>query len=252
LLKLENKRIFIGLQIVSLMFLGGLLFILWSLYFNKLNLLNRVIVVSILGIFLIVMLIVLLGIGGIILTILSKRTYTKLENMMRISIELLNPLAMYTARLFKIDIDKVRRSFIEVNNHLVSTDLSKINNDKLLILAPHCLQNSDCQFKITYDINNCRSCGKCSIESLKEIAATEKVHVAVCTGGTMARSIVKKIKPSAIVAIACERDLTSGIQDSSGLPVMGIINDRPNGPCFDTKVDIEELKDKIQFFLKED
>ena len=46
-------------------------------------------------------------------------------------------------------------------------------------------------------------------------------------------------KPNIIIGVACERDLTSGIQDSYPIPVFGIFNNRPNGPCYDTDVDLE-------------
>ena len=67
-------------------------------------------------------------------------------------------------------------------------------------------------------------------------------HFFVVTGGTLARQKVKEIRPKAVVAIACERDLTSGIQDVYPLPTVGIMNIRPNGPCYNTKVDIEEFR----------
>ena len=48
----------------------------------------------------------------------------------------------------------------------------------------------------------------------------------------MARQMVKEIRPKAIIAVACERDLTSGIQDVFPLPVIGVLNERPFGPMF--------------------
>jgi hypothetical protein len=51
------------------------------------------------------------------------------------------------------------------------------------------------------------------------------------------------------VAVACELDLTSGIQDSYPLPVIGILNERPNGPCINTKVDIQKVKAAISDLL---
>jgi hypothetical protein len=50
--------------------------------------------------------------------------------------------------------------------------------------------------------------------------------------------VVEK-RPKIIIGVACERDLTSGIQDSYPIPVYGIFNRRPNGPCYDTDVDLE-------------
>lgn len=65
----------------------------------------------------------------------------------------------------------------------------------------------------------------------------------------MARQMVKQARPKAIVAVACERDLTSGIQDVFPLPVLGVLNERPFGPCFNTRVDIDKLEEAILVFL---
>jgi len=57
-------------------------------------------------------------------------------------------------------------------------------------------------------------------------------------------------RPEAIVAVACELDLTTGIQDTYPIPVIGILNERPNGPCINTKVDIGKVRDAIIDFLE--
>ena len=75
------------------------------------------------------------------------------------------------------------------------------------------------------------------------------IRVGVATGGTLARKYVKEYRPKAIVAIACERDLASGIQDCSPIPVLGVLNDRPFGPCFNTSVSIHGVVRAIKFFL---
>jgi hypothetical protein len=66
----------------------------------------------------------------------------------------------------------------------------------------------------------------------------------------LARRIIVDNRPEAIVAVACELDLTSGIQDSYPIPVIGILNERPNGPCINTKVDIQKVRDAILDFLE--
>ena len=71
----------------------------------------------------------------------------------------------------------------------------------------------------------------------------------VLTGGTVARRKLKELRPDAVIAVACERDLTSGVQDAYPLPVMAVVNKRPNGYCFDTGVDIGEVKQAIRDFL---
>ena len=73
--------------------------------------------------------------------------------------------------------------------------------------------------------------------------------MAVVTGGTLARQVVKGLRPKAILAIACERDLTSGIQDVFPLPVIGVLNDRPFGPCFNTQVDMERVERTVRAMI---
>ena len=71
----------------------------------------------------------------------------------------------------------------------------------------------------------------------------------MATGGTLARRIIVEKRPKAIVAVACEYDLTTGIQDSYPLPVLGILNERPFGPCINTTVDVKKVKEAIFDFL---
>jgi hypothetical protein len=75
------------------------------------------------------------------------------------------------------------------------------------------------------------------------------VGLAVATGGTLARRIIVERRPKLIIAVACERDLSSGIQDSYPLPVFGITNHRPHGPCYDTEVDLERVEEALKLFL---
>ena len=90
---------------------------------------------------------------------------------------------------------------------------------------------------------------KCEIKDLIEISDQYQVNISVATGGTLARRIIVGNRPEAIVAVACELDLTSGIQDSYPIPVIGVLNERPNGPCINTKADIQKVKDALLGFL---
>jgi len=149
--------------------------------------------------------------------------------------------------LFKAKKERLQGWLIDVNNGLVRR--SKIKTAKrLLLLLPHCLQRSECKIKITYNVYNCEGCGQCEIKDFTDIAKDLGLELFVATGGTIARRIVVDTKPEAIVAVACERDLSSGIVDTYPLPILGIVNERPFGPCFNTKVDIEKVKDALRFF----
>lgn len=65
----------------------------------------------------------------------------------------------------------------------------------------------------------------------------------------MARNIIKRLCPKAIVAVACERDLSSGIKDIKLIPVLGIVNERPEGPCCNTRVNLAKVEEAIVYFI---
>jgi len=157
------------------------------------------------------------------------------------------PLLLMFSSLFKANKERLQGWLIDVNNSLVRR--SKIKTAKrLLLLLPHCLQRSECRIKVTYNVYNCEGCGQCKIKDFTDIARSLGLELFVATGGTIARRIVVDTKPEAIVAVACERDLSSGIVDTYPLPILGIVNERPFGPCFNTRVDIEKVKDALRFF----
>lgn len=134
---------------------------------------------------------------------------------------------------------------ISLNNRLVKRE--KPNVKKLLLLLPQCLQIDECKIRLTHNIYNCEGCGKCEIKDLIAIAEENSLSIFVATGGTLARKVVQDVTPDAIVAVACERDLSSGISDIYPVPVVGIPNERPFGPCLNTKVDLERVKEAIGF-----
>lgn len=161
-------------------------------------------------------------------------------------LKIIYPLLMITSALRHGLRERFQLWVISANNRLVR--LGNIKTKSILLLLPHCLQISDCDVRITHNIYNCKRCGRCGIKDLISLAENNNLNLFVATGGTLARKIVKEKRPEAIVAIACERDLSSGIIDSYPLPVLGITNKRPFGPCFNTQVDPVDVKEAIEFF----
>jgi len=161
-------------------------------------------------------------------------------------LKVLYPLFMLLGAFFKDKKERFQLLIIDLNNRLVRAQGFKTK--KILLLLPHCLQINDCDVRITNDIFNCKRCGKCEIKDLIDIAVENNLKLYVATGGNLARRIVKDEKPEAIVAVACERDLSSGIADSYPLPVLGIPNCRPFGPCLNTQVDLKKVREAIEFF----
>jgi hypothetical protein len=196
--------------------------------------------------------VVLYLLGGaltLVLTIIRGRNLFFNRRIRGVVIRFLYPLLVLVGRLVGMGEDRVRRSFIAMNNQLVLAESKKVKPERLLILLPHCLQNHDCGVRITGNIENCKRCGKCKIKDLVELSEKYHMPISVATGGTLARRIVVEKRPDIIIAVACERDLTSGIQDSYPIPVFGILNMRPFGPCFDTDIDLDLVEKGITTFL---
>jgi hypothetical protein len=167
-----------------------------------------------------------------------------------VTVKFLFPIAATLSELVRVDRAKLRASFIKVNNALTKAQQNRIRGDRILILLPHCLQIDVCNRKLTSDIGNCARCGRCPVGALVEMGERQGLKIEVVNGGTLARKKVAMFHPDGIVAVACERDLTFGIQDVHPIPVYGVINDRPNGPCYNTCVDMHLVEDGIKFFRK--
>lgn len=191
----------------------------------------------------------ILGVGLLILTLIRGREIFLARRLRGVVIEVLFPIMIVTGKLLGISREKIQQSFVEVNNLLVRAKCNEKKPERILLLMPHCLQFNDCAIKITSDAYKCQACGRCKIKDLVMLAKKHNVHLSVATGGTLARRRVAEAKPQAIIAVACERDLTSGIQDAYPLPVIGILNERPFGPCFNTSVDIDKVADALEYLV---
>lgn len=186
---------------------------------------------------------------SLVLNILLGRQLPFSRRMRGVTIKLFLPLMTLLGRLLGISKARIRASFIKVNNELVRSEAGRYAASDILLLMPHCLQNSRCDMRLTYNIQNCKRCGKCSIKDLIEFSERYGVSLAIATGGTIARRIVVQTRPKLILAVACERDLSSGIQDTYPIPVYGVLNERPHGPCLDTSVCMAHLEKALALFL---
>lgn len=244
-----RKRLFLALILVSLLLAVLIGYALWHVSFLGLATISAYLPFVIGGFLAAVVMAVVVGVGGIVLALLGYPTLTAFQGLAWSAIQLLFPLAIRIGRVFDFDKERVERSFIEVSNQLVRQKRVKVKANKLLILTPHCIQHESCPHMITRDVRNCRACGKCKVGELLALADSYGAHVAVVTGGTLARKVIKNLRPHAVLAIACERDLTSGIQDVYPLPVVGVLNERPEGPCCNTTVDLTKVEKAMKNFI---
>jgi hypothetical protein len=246
-----RKRLFIGLIAGTCLALSIFLVLLWVVPYVGLRTIHPA-APWVLGAVLAVLLLLVCGAGlGLVLSLISPWPLPLALRMRGLTVKLLLPLMSLLGRLLGFSKEEIHLSFIKVNNELVNRELGRFPAGKILLLMPHCLQSSHCDMRLTYDIDNCKRCGRCPITGLLALRDRYGVNLAIATGGTIARRIVVQKRPGVIIAVACYRDLSSGIQDTYPMPVYGVLNERPNGPCLDTLVPLDRLEAALKRFLKD-
>lgn len=142
-------------------------------------------------------------------------------------------LTSLVARLFGRR-DWVEHAGIDVYNALAERRARRVGKGELLVLIPRCLS-------------------KQALDGVLAIAGRYDVPVFVATRGQLARRVIRERRPRAVVAVACERDMTTGLRDVAGkLPVLGLTMRLPNGPCRDAVLDLETMERWVQSWTARD
>ena len=123
--------------------------------------------------------------------------------MRGVTLKMLYPLLMAAGAFSKERKEAYQKFIIDLNNRLVKKE--NLKPKKILLLLPHCLQMNECDIRLTYNINNCKQCGRCEIKDMIQIADENHITLFVATGGSLARRIISETRPEAVVAVACEK-----------------------------------------------
>jgi hypothetical protein len=127
--------------------------------------------------------------------------------------------------------DWVENAAVKVYNALALARGRKVGQGELLLLIPRCLS-------------------KVTLDGVLGIAGKYGVPVFVATRGQLARRVIRERRPRAVVAVACERDMVSGLHDVAGkIPVLGLTMTLPSGPCKDASLDLTQLEQWVQAYV---
>lgn len=128
--------------------------------------------------------------------------------------------------------DWVEHAAVDVYNGLALRRGRKVGKGELLVLIPRCLS-------------------KTTLDEVLEVAGRYEVPVFVATRGQLARRAIRERRPRAVVAVACERDMVSGLHDVAGrMPVLGLTMQLPAGPCKDAVIDIAMFENWVKSFVE--
>jgi len=127
--------------------------------------------------------------------------------------------------------DWVENAAVKVYNGLAMMRGRKVGQGELLVLIPRCLS-------------------KDTLDGVLGIAGRYGVPVFVATRGQLARRVIRERRPRAVVAVACERDMVSGLHDVAGkIPVLGLTMTLPSGPCKDASVNLGQLEEWVRAYV---
>ena len=160
------------------------------------------------------------------------------------------PTALKFAPLLGASRDRLIHSFVEVSNAATRASRARVARPgPVLVLLPRCLQRPECAQPVAEDVESCKRCGQCAVAAAlalrDELGGVEMV---VLTGGSSVPGLVRRLRPRAVVGVACEREILAGIEAVEGCAVLGVANQRPHGPCRGTVIDLDELRAAVETF----
>ena len=220
-------RTFLGLAVLStlvLILVGGLF--LWLIY-PRLAAIGTFLPRLFSVLFLVFCGILILWLILFVLSAVLRWPFTRLIVIPPLVNRLLS-IVMTVGRILGVSRDRLANSFLKIHNMIIGTRPTRTDPEKLLLLMPRCLTKE----------NNSR---------LRELRDRYRFQMATVGGGTEARLKIKEVHPRIIIAIACERDLISGFREINPyIPVIGFPNQRPEGPCKNTCVDLTKIEQAIK------
>ncbi len=124
--------------------------------------------------------------------------------------------------------------------------------ENILLLVPHCLQITSCGRNVIHDVDQCAHCGQCNITEILKVRDKYGIQCNIASGGRQAIEMVRDPTVRTVVAVACEKELSDGIMAAFPKPVVAVPNQRPEGPCKNTRVDMAAAERAIKSLVLTD
>lgn len=203
------------------------------------------------SIVLIIMIIIILFIVALILgKILIKRDILIFPRLIIFVLDVFYSPLKSLAKLLNFDDSLVDHIGVEVRNNVNKKKFDKIPPEKKLIFLPHCLRPGDCEATLNETGVVCSNCNRCSIGVIKKKAEPMGYRIYIVPGSSFVKKIVKENDFEAVLGIACYGDLNQTMMLMSDYYPQGVVLSRAG--CFETKVDVKTVLDKIGYKKEEE
>jgi len=229
-----GKRTFMGVLLVSWFFLGALTALGWYLIAPRLSQFHAALPLYVALGLAAGWLLMGLWFALMALSLITQRDFLLHFKGKTISLTFLIPMAFRLGQRLGISRDRLSHSFVNVSNLLIRTRVRKVKAEELIVFLPRCLQPA-------------------LIKKIVQITEVLGVPTFTVSGGSKVRKLILEHRPKAVIGVACERDLLSGIQDViDKMPVIGIPNLRPEGPCKNTLIHWPDFENALTTFLRDE
>ncbi len=142
--------------------------------------------------------------------------------------------------------ENIDKLYVELKNDYYKEQVRKIPPEEKIVFLPHCLRKSGCNAKVEknvgYQCNGCENHRKCKIYAIKNEAEAKGYRVFVTPGGSMVLGIVNRLKPRAVIGVACMKEIVIAL-DNLKIPLQSIELSRDG--CVNTDVKMSKVLDTL-------
>lgn len=141
-----------------------------------------------------------------------------------------------------VDEKELFELYVQTKNRAQLEKFASTSFNERIILLPRCMRATNCPAEIGKNGYECKQCGKCAATEITK--ATKRLGYKgafMLPGGSLAKSIIAKMKPKAVVGVACAKELVMGICmcERFGVLVQGV--ELLKDGCINTIVDMKTL-----------
>ncbi|MCM1985849.1 MULTISPECIES: DUF116 domain-containing protein [Methanococcoides] len=141
---------------------------------------------------------------------------------------------------------KLDKWMVSLKNSAHMSDFSKTK--KRLMFVPHCMRSLDCPAYATKYGIQCKSCGKCVMDKLKEDANEYGYDLYIVTGSSFVKNILTDHYADGVLVIACDYEINKGMRSLAGTSVVTYGIPMLNDGCYNTMVDDQLVTDTLEMF----
>jgi len=141
-----------------------------------------------------------------------------------------------------VDEKWVQYTSIEIENNVYREFFSKIPKGERVLFIPHCLRDvKGCIAPIDEDGYHCKKCGRCAIAKITAEAERNGIRWYMCGGGSQVMNIIKKVRPKAVIGIACYAEIQMALEKlrATNTPLQVVLLKKSG--CVGTEVDLDEV-----------